>query len=233
MSDQATPTFRIVCEGDTDYVVLDAILSAVFEDHVATMIQPERPAFAGKAYTEMGSGWKGVRKWCAQCQERDGGLARAMVQSPLSQVSALIIHVDADIAGQGDIDCERSCPPASATVDELRSKVLEWAGEERVPDHVVLCIPSKSTETWVVAALYPGDAIVGPKLECKDTEAYLCGKPGEKLVTRESGRQRRGYRKHPPAFKKAASAITAHWADIQRACAQAQRFAAELALATS
>lgn len=226
MSDAALPQLRVVCEGDTDFIALDAALSAVYGEHVATMVQPERSRFAGIAYTEMGSGWRGVRKWCEQAHDELGGLgARLELMAALSGVDALIVHVDADIADE--LGCRHPCPPASDTTDAVRLRVLEWGGEEAVPDRVVLCVPAQSTETWVIAAIDPDSPFNDGDNECKDAEAHLCGRMGPNLVRRRSG-GRKGYQKAPDAFRAMAPTIRSAWALVETACSEAARFSDEL-----
>lgn len=220
------PAFRIVCEGDTDFVVLDAALSAVYGEHTATMIQPEKSLFAGRAYTEMGSGWRGVKKWCEQARDEFGGLKQRLGVMLVGGADALIIHVDADIADH--LDCRHPCPPASDTADAVRSHVLRWGGEKELPDGVVLCVPAQSTETWVIAALDPGSLFVAGDVECKDAEAYLCGRKGPKLVARKSGKGHKGYRKHTGRFAEAAKIVRDNWPRVRATCSQASRFTAEL-----
>jgi len=99
MSDGGVPHFSIVCEGPTDFHVIDAVLRELTPmDYTRTMIQPESAEFAGEAVAETGRGWKGA-----------------------------IIHVDADIATDSEVDCARPCPPASDTTDRVRDIVLGWA----------------------------------------------------------------------------------------------------------
>jgi hypothetical protein len=45
---------------------------------------------------------------------------------------------------------------------------LRWTGEPTTPDRTVLCTPSKSTDAWVVAALFPTDpAVLDGSHECR------------------------------------------------------------------
>ena len=144
-----------------------------------------------------------------------------------AQPAALIIHVDADVADEDEIDCRTDCPPAGDTVDALRDVLLQWAGEEAVPDGVVLCIPSKSTEAWVLAALHPKSKFVGPALECKDEPAALLVNRPEKLVRRRRGDS--GYQKNRKAYEDAAPRIAEAWPFVCETCSQAARFATEMA----
>lgn len=223
MSDPATPVFSVVAEGKTDFIVIKAALGSMCQyDAVVMMIQPEYSASFDKS---LGEGWTGVRNWCEQCRDDYGGLGERLAQAPLVNTTALVIHVDADIAGHEKIACERPCPPASDTVDALRETVLGWGGEQEVPPAAVLCIPSKSTEAWVLAALYPDDKLVGPDLECRrDPAASLKQRP-EKLV--------RGEHKMLDAYRDVAERMTEGWRHVRKVCTQAARFASDFADAVS
>ena len=134
---------QVVCEGKTDFVVLKAAVAALVGDNECsiTLIQPEPPAFDG----ELGAGWKGVRAWCCQYVDLFGGLSRGLASVTFQDVTALIVHVDAGIAEEAEVDCATPCPtrnhrpeqgvcPAMlATVDALRGTVMAWAGEESIP----------------------------------------------------------------------------------------------------
>ena len=227
MSEFVHPSIKVVCEGDTDITIIQAIIASVIEsDPIVTQIQPEKALFAGSDYGELGSGWHGVRNWCQQQVEIFGCLTKCISADPLRTDAALIIHVDADVAGEKEINCEKPCPPASDTVDELRKVVLNWCLEKGnlVPDRVVLCIPSKSIEAWVLAALHPRCRFVNSTLESrKNPEALLVGK-SDKLVHKKSNR----YKKNTAAYKDIADSLTAAWQDVCNKCSQAARFTNEL-----
>ncbi len=227
MSESAHPSIKVVCEGDTDTTIIQAVLSSVIEsDPIVTQIQPEKVSFAGSDYGELGSGWKGVRNWCQQQAEIFGCLTECVNADPLRADAALIIHVDADVAGEREINCERPCPPASDTVNELRKAILKWCSEngDLVPDRVVLCIPSKSTEAWVLAALHPRCGFVNATLECRENPAALLVGKSEKLVRKKSN----SYKKDNDAYKDIAKYVSASWQDVCNKCSQAIRFTNEL-----
>ena len=155
-------------EGATDAIALEAILSAVFPeaDLEFQTLQPEGSlAFGSKSFADTGFGWGGVYRWIGQAvEEGDGAISGCSV---LDCHDALVVHVDADVAHttyrnaniidapHDDLPCHQPCPPASATTNALRSVVLAWLGENACPDAVVLCTPSKSIDTWVLAAVCP------------------------------------------------------------------------------
>lgn len=133
---EAVPFFGVVAEGKTDYYILKSVVAELSGlDPVIKMIQPE----LSRTFQELGEGWKGVRNWCLQCKDVYGGLSSR-------SFAALIIHVDADIASDAEINCEKPCPPASDTVDALREVVLGWVGDQRLPERIVLCIPPNASK---------------------------------------------------------------------------------------
>jgi hypothetical protein len=226
MSDRRPLQFSVPCEGPSDLAVIEAILEALLgERPVVTLLQPEPDPLSGGGFGELGSGWKGVRSWCEQVARDYGSVGGLVSLLPDARPVALIIHLDADVADEREVDCARPCPPASETADALRDVLLGWAGERAVPEGVVLCTPSKSTEAWVLAALYPAHELVGPDLECEDEPARPLVNRPEKLVRRRSGR----YQKSASAYYAVARRITEAWPHVCEVCTQAQRFSDELA----
>jgi len=222
VSDGGVPVVKLVCEGDTDIPILSSIIESMAdEDLLFDCIQPERPLGRPDLYGELGSGWEGVRRWCERQCQRFGSLAAAMAQPPLSDATVLVIHVDADIATHPNVDCERECPPASDTADALRDVVVGWGAEETVPERVVLCVPSKATDAWVLVALYPDDRLARPDIECRPKPETLLKQRSEKLVS--------GSRKHPEAYKAVAPRVAQAWGRVTSICTQAARFETEIA----
>lgn len=166
----------LVAEGPTDRVVIEAGLRAMLADRefVLNQLQPEGSAVFGQT----GSGWVGVCRWCRQSAQRGGGALRGD-ELLFQNHDLLVLHLDADVAGaqyqngsltprptEGALPCEEPCPPASATTNRLRTVLLTWCGEIAVPERTVICIPSKCTEAWVLAALFPDDGAVHQGIEC-------------------------------------------------------------------
>lgn len=160
----------VVAEGPTDGIVIEAALRAILpgQPFVLTQLQPE----GSVAFGQIGTGWGGVYRWCKQSIQRGNGRLtndRLVIEA----FDLLVIHLDADVARQRyadaaitpdrydlELPCEQPCPPPAATTDAVRAVLLSWCSEAQAPANVVLCIPSKSTEAWVVAALFPNDAAV-------------------------------------------------------------------------
>ena len=200
----------LVAEGPTDGVVIRAALRAILGERlfVLTQIFPEGSITFGAT----GSGWVGVYKWCHQAVARGNGRLRndALV---FENYDLLLLHLDADVAGanygqgsiqplasDGPLQCERQCPPASDTTTALRSVLLSWCGEQAVPDRCVVCIPSKSTEAWVLASLFPTDHAVLQGIECHpDPASRLAQQPAANRIHK----RRRDYLEQEDALKSA------------------------------
>jgi len=183
----------LVAEGPTDRIVIEAALRAIVPGRpfVLKQLQPE----GSLAFGQFGGGWTGVYRWCKQAAARGGGqLARDALL--FENYDLLVLHMDADVAGMnysdgsitpqpgdGALPCELPCPPASATTNALRTVLLSWSGETAAPARTVICMPSKSTEAWVVAALFPHDLAVRQGIECfPDPGSRLAQQPKSRRI---------------------------------------------------
>jgi hypothetical protein len=175
----------LVAEGPTEKILIEAVLSSILADRsfVLRQLQPEESLPFGT----IGTGWVGVYRWCRQVVMRTGSSLRQDVLYKTYDI--LVLQLDADVAEKRyadgsiqdavqDLPCNEPCPPPRASTDPLRRVLLRWAGEHELPPNTVLCTPSKSTEAWVVAALFPGDDAVRRGIEClPDAEARLRQQP--------------------------------------------------------
>jgi hypothetical protein len=200
----------LVAEGPTDRTVIRSALKAVLGERpfVLNQLQPEESL----AFGPLGTGWSGVYRWCkAAAKEGAGRLAGNALPFLLHDI--LVLHLDADVAGEkysnggivkerrdGNLPCERDCPPVADTVNALRAVLLSWCGEKAVPPRVVICMPSKSTEAWVLAALFPRDLAMRGYIECyRDPEGRLGQQPAEKRIRKRT----RDYQNHADEMTKA------------------------------
>lgn len=221
MSDEVR--VALVAEGPTDRVFIEAAVENMLgnQPFVLRQIHPEQ----SEAFGQIGTGWVGVYRWCKQAAKRAGGRLR---DDPLfREYHLLVIHLDADVGdknyGDGGITseppnlpCAVACPPPSGTTNPLRSILLGWAGETATPSHVVLCTPSKATEAWVIAAIFPGDASMR-NIECyADPESRLAVQPLPQRIRKKT----RDYESKRAAFRDA-------WPRLTRTLSEAERFAAE------
>lgn len=220
----------LVGEGPTDGVVIESALRAMLGERqfVLNQIFPE----GSTSFGEMGTGWVGVYRWCHQSAKRGNGL---LSQDALvfQNYDLLVLHLDADVAGfsyedgsltiepvDGALPCEQPCPPPANTVNALHSVLLSWCGEIAVPQKTVICMPSKSTEAWVVAMLFPNDQAMAQGIECYvNAESRLAQQP----KVRRLRKKKRDYLARADQF-------VAEWPRIAvpGALTEAHRFQSEL-----
>ncbi len=222
---------RLVCEGPTDVEVIRAVLDAhLEEDYILTQLQPEGSLYGGDA-GPFGGGWKGVRGWCRQAAAA-GGLEA--IGALTAEVKLLVLHVDADIASDSEIDVERPCPPPMPTVEKLESVVLGWLGLNAIPPRVALCIPSKATESWLLRAIFPKDVAAVPCsevapgeacVECHADPARLLLYQRPKFVRLKEG----GVRKLRREYELNRNRLSKAWRDVVATCSSAARFDEQLA----
>ena len=150
--------------------------------------------------------------------------------SALSNHDVLIVHVDADVASvtyaSGNIrdapcdnlPCEQPCPPPNETTNTLRAVVLNWLGESGCPPRVVLCMPSKSIETWVLAAVWPeGNVVRRDDWECRhNPEGQLTALPIH-----------RRFKKRVDDYRRKQSEIEKAWRKVSTRLTEAKRFESE------
>lgn len=217
----------IVAEGKTDFVILCAAIDSLLNgaDYVPTLLQPEYPL--GERPGPTGEGWGGVYRWCLQTrkqgQDRVGG-------APIL-ADVVIIHLDADVAAKtyaqahitdstGDLPCAKPCPPARATTDRLRKVMLRWCGESQLPEGFAFCTPSKSMETWVMAALFPNDkGMKAQGWECCDNPE---GRLGAQPIARRLQKSEADYQTRSDEFRK-------NWPRLRNLLSEAERFSQEFA----
>jgi len=208
-----------VVEGPTDYVLLDALVEHFLnsDDYVPTRIQPPISEFTNNS-GPLGGGWKGVLKWCSMIGENPDS-------SPLTNCDFLIIHIDADIAGEAELaslNLSAECPPAATACDNIRQHLARLIGGSLVSG-VILCVPSQCMEAWVLCALHTNEAKKFEPLECRiEVERLLIGRP-DRLVVNKSG----AAKKQTNSYKLVANRFVAGWGQTTAICSQAERFEAE------
>ena len=223
------PRIALVAEGPTDQVIIEAALKAILPSpFVLTLLQPEatRP--------DLGGGWGGVLKWCRDFRARGHG---SIEDDPtLEFYDWVVIHLDADVAdksyadcgpaleqeaqrmGWGALPCSLACPPPAATVNNLIAVLLSWLDTPVTGNKTILCIPSKSSEAWLAAAVFPGNHNLLQDIECAmNMENRLAQLPKSKRIKKS----KREYLSH-------AATITASWVGVRRLCSQADVFHLEI-----
>jgi hypothetical protein len=184
----------------------------------------------------MGTGWKGVRRWCRETWQRDGSsLDKILSGDTGPPLDLLVIQVDADIADEADLqtddqspvpDVRRPCPPIAGTAIQLRRVIARWLQHDDFPAQVVLAIPSQDTENWTFAALFPDDNLcTRDDYECiKSGHSrpgyYLTLKKYGKILNRSGGE----IKKPLQHYRKVAPQVAARWSTVCSICSQAQQF---------
>jgi hypothetical protein len=180
----------LVGEGPTERVVIEAALASILRERpfILKQLQPEESLPFGA----IGTGWVGVYRWCRQAVARSGTSLRQDILYRADDL--LLLHLDGDVADEcyadggiveaiQDLPCSAPCPPPAASTNPLRAVLLRWVGEPEVPPSTVLCTPSKSTEAWVVAALFPEDLAVERGIECwANPDGRLSQQPVERRI---------------------------------------------------
>jgi hypothetical protein len=228
----------LVVEGVTDALVIEAALNRLLTGSLFTLttLQPETPPCI------RGEGWGGIYRWCRQIASTR---SKTLLESPvLRQFDLLIMAIDADVAGKtyssanvlcpvcNDLPCEKDCPPASDTTTQLVKAVKKWFSPLDIGQGVVICTPSKSIESWVVAALYAETKTdFSDTIECsRDLLQYMHAKPAdERLVVRKSGR----LRKRKNKYRWAQQSIARKWDDVEEFCSEAIAFRRSLEMAVA
>ena len=213
-------------EGPTDAIVLRAALDCMLTgtEYEFVTVQPEESAAFGHAP----GGWGGVYRWARQSVDDGGGAVSG--STVLSFHDLLIVQIDADVANKTyasarihdpplqNLPCQQPCPPPNRTTDALRTVILGWLGAARCPAQVVLCTPSKSIESWVIAAVCPNNRMVrGGNWECnQNPEGQLGTLP---LAER--------FRKAVADYRDRRDQITLAWPNLYATLTEAERFETE------
>ncbi len=219
-----------VVEGPTDRLLLRAVLDRLCPgEHRYFALQPTA------TYGETGTGWKGVRRWCRETWRREGAsLDKILSGDTGSPLDLLVIHMDADVAAERDLqdeddtpvpDVQQPCPPIEATTGRIRRVVSRWLHCD-FPPRVVVVIPAQDTENWTFAALFPDDDLCArDDYECIQTGRNHPGyrltlKRYGKLLRRTDGRIKKATRR----YERVTSQIAAGWDTVRRVCIQAELF---------
>jgi hypothetical protein len=217
---------RLVCEGSTDHVVLEAVLLAHLNspDFRVSRLQPDASLYGGDAGPH-GGGWKGVRGWCHSV--RDAGGIQSVGTLP-EDVDLLVIHVDADILLDEEHDANNPCPPPDANILAAEAIVMQWLGLTTLPEKVLIWVPSMATEAWLLRAVFPAlpesvSCLINPPpsvcVECfEDPAAALEGK-SPRLVRRKG----KDLKKIVKAYRDANPLVSEAWGDLAQSMWSAGR----------
>jgi hypothetical protein len=130
----------IICEGSTDFAVLEALALRVAGASECKLLQPDFDRLRHREATP-GPGWQGVRRFL-----RTSGPALF-----LGVYDAIIIHVDASVRHDPEIAArlEKSAKEDNE-LEPLCRHVKGWAG--KLPDAAVIVLPREELESWLLAA---------------------------------------------------------------------------------
>ena len=219
-----------VVEGPTDRIVLESLLESFFPGKKRFLrLQP------AETLGELGSGWKGVRKWCIQSSPENGLDLETLVGDGFGEpIDLLVIHLDGSVCWEEELQEElgglgliRECPPIQPIASLLASLVQHWLLVEHLPQNVLLAIPAQDTETWAFAALFPDDPLcVREDFECLRSGADY---PAYRLTL---ARYRGLLSRHEGTIKKRISVyseriapqIVERWRQVVSLCSQAMEF---------
>jgi hypothetical protein len=226
-----------IVEGPTDRLMLKAIVRAVCPgEHRFFDLQP---AGQSDSFGEMGTGWKGVRRWCQESWIRFS-LEGIIQADPSALLDILIIQLDTDIATEADLQDElpepivpvySPCPPIAETAYHIKQIVAAWLQIplESLPGQVVFAIPSQDMENWLFAALFPNNAFCkAHDYECIKMRNYpgylLTLKRYDKILERNGA----AVKKSTARYRNYAPKIIPVWDVVCHICSQAEAFHQEL-----
>lgn len=212
-------TFGIVAEGPTDVeLIIQLIQHVIPGEHRFLPLQPDISGTPG--FGAYGGGWRGVFAWCRSFDSKEE--LHHVMQGISVPVDYLIIHVDADISREADINCAMPCPDAEDTVRNIELLLKEALKIKEVPDNIIFCVPSDCTEAWVLQAFNPGAYHDPPTIliECLKEPDDIISKPPHHLLKRKNDRPKKNqiiYR------EKLIPIVVRNWEDVVGACHQASK----------
>lgn len=219
-------TVGITAEGPSDVLVIEELFSKfVPGDHNFLYLQPDRTIdlHAGPH----GGGWRGVLKWCEDIRDTFG--FDNYLNQPGNPIDILIIHLDADVAREIDVNCACPCPDAQDTVTNLEDLLAKSMGVSTNHEKIIFCIPSDSTEAWVFAAFQESVSYHQPPaayLEClREPDRQFCKAP-LKFFQSNGGRIKR--KNQVIYLEKMLPPLIEEWDKVKVLCKQAEIFETRL-----
>ena len=182
----------IVCEGRTDFILLEQVVLAVFGPSDIRPLQPVRDALDPTRWSE--AGWTQVRRWCEA--RGAGGITDELEMGGLD---VIVLQVDGDLCGQQGMPSTRA-----ALCDHIKAA---WIGPPGPPNAVVICIPALATDAWLVAALDPG--VDGQTLE-RDP------RPADRLTAWGLNKRQSDYRDHAHRVHDTLPRLLPHMSELDR-----------------
>lgn len=119
----------IVCEGRTDFILLEQVVLAVFGPSDIRPLQPVRDALDPTRWSE--AGWTQVRRWCEA--RGAGGITDELEMGGLD---VIVLQVDGDLRGQQGMPSTRA-----ALRDHIKAA---WIGPPAPPP----TLSSSASRRW-------------------------------------------------------------------------------------
>lgn len=164
MSEQRGPRtlgVGLIAEGVTDLPIFEGVLSELAaelgcDDLQVTLLQPRRDDLTG---AKTAGGWYQVKLRCQQMARR------SELPGLLSIYDLLVVQVDQDVLGLAEFG---RCPSAAALCDEVHG----WLGLGDRHPRVVVALPARSTDAWLLARVAPElggfESVTVPKAALSD-----------------------------------------------------------------
>lgn len=224
----------LIAEGTVmEYHVLNAALTAILAPRSFELVQLQPEAIPPR----YGAGWGGVLKWCEAAGRRHAGSLNT--DPTLQTFDAIVLHLDADVAGFGYPDlrpplsadaaaakgwgalpCANPCPPGPAGGSALHAVLLSWLNPALPGPTGVVCLPAMNTGAWLAAATLPeGHELVPPQspLECNlRIEDQLAQQPLRSGLRLNKARR--------ADVLRAAPKVTGCWDQVRARCSRAEQF---------
>lgn len=148
----------IVCEGTSDFAVLEALAIAFGKAAECVLLQPDIDRLRARDFSS-GTGWQAVRKFL-----RDNGVALG-----LGLFDAIVVQVDAAVRRSNQVTL-RPAKPGEPHLTPLCDEVKGWIGSD-VPDSMIVALPCEEIESWLLAAhshIADVESVVDPVQELVD-----------------------------------------------------------------
>lgn len=214
--------FGIVSEGPTDFDVITHIIMKVIPgNHKFLPIQPdlsETKGLGGQVDTKHSNGWKGVFSWC----EASSSIMSIYEFLSNSNIDILIVQVDADIARDAEVNCAKPCPQAEDTVIEIENIIKHKLNINSFDNNIICCVPSDSTEAWILTVLDSDKKYHGEKryIECTREPDEILSKPPFRAIRRKEGKPKKNQVKYREEL---VPIIVQNWDYIRKYCTQAEK----------
>jgi hypothetical protein len=128
----------IVCEGTSDFAVLEALAIAFGGASECVLLQPDVDRLRARDFSS-GTGWQAVRRFL-----RDNTLALG-----LGMFDAIVVQVDASVRRSDELTL-RAVQADEPDLTPLCDEVKNWAGG--LPENAIVALPREELESWLLAA---------------------------------------------------------------------------------